>query len=496
MRVRLMHPAGESDPAPAPGAGKDLERDLGLEALLSAMAAGDDFVLDVARATLLARPPSPEVIAHRQQVLADCLADRDVVHILYELAGQAVSAERRSPRGMTTQSAEPLLHRSMRVLELLLGHLRRLRDAVDPAPASFRSPGLRDLADTVAAELDDDFFTAAGTHLQELRFRHGMLLSASLASGGYGTGYVLRHRPAAGWTARLHRGSASRTVWLGPDDEAARQAQYELTTIGIRRIAVVLAQSVDHVVSFFAALRRELAFYVGCVNLHDRLTAIGSAVCFPQPGASGSDVRSYQGLYDPVLVLGTGRPAIPNDLSAEGRPLVVVTGANEGGKSTFLRSLGVAQLMMQAGMFVPARAMRAPVATGVFTHFRREEDATMTRGKLDEELARMARLVDGMAPGALLLSNESFASTNEREGAALGEGIVGGLLDSGVSVCLVTHLFELADVLRRGRDGEGIFLRTERRPDGSRTYRLLPGDPEPTSSGRDLFDRIIGAVGR
>jgi DNA mismatch repair ATPase MutS len=61
---------------------------------------------------------------------------------------------------------------------------------------------------------------------------------------------------------------------------------------------------------------------------------------------------------------------VPNDLEADGTLLVFITGPNSGGKSTFLRSLGAAQLMMQAGMFVPAERYRASLCDGVFTHVR------------------------------------------------------------------------------------------------------------------------------
>ncbi|WP_240977948.1 hypothetical protein [Planctomonas sp. JC2975] len=98
----------------------------------------------------------------------------------------------------------------------------------------------------------------------------------------------------------------------------------------------------------------------------------------------------------------------------------MVTGANRGGKSTFLRSVGLAQLMMQAGMFVPARSLSATIVSGVFTHFKREEDTALASGKFDEELARMRDIVGQIQPRALILFNESFAATNEREGAEVG----------------------------------------------------------------------------
>ena len=94
-------------------------------------------------------------------------------------------------------------------------------------------------------------------------------------------------------------------------------------------------------------------------------------------------------------------------------------GGQSRGKSTFLRSLGVAQLMAQSGMFVTAESFRANVCVGVFTHYKREEDESMESGKLDEELARMSEIADQITPHCLVLCNESFASTNEREGSEI-----------------------------------------------------------------------------
>jgi DNA mismatch repair ATPase MutS len=207
---------------------------------------------------------------------------------------------------------------------------------------------------------------------------------------------------------------------------------------------------------------------------------------------------SARGLYDPSLSLRLTGRVVGNDLEADGKRLVMITGANQGGKSTFLRSAGLAQLMMQCGMFVAAEAFTASVSQGVFTHFNREEDATMEQGKLDEELSRMRDIADVITPGSLLLGNESFASTNEQEGSEIGRQIVRALLDVGIRVLFVTHLFDLAQSLysgqgSAGQGGAALFLRPERRDDGHRTFRLLPGEPLSTSYGPDLYRQIFGA---
>jgi DNA mismatch repair ATPase MutS len=185
---------------------------------------------------------------------------------------------------------------------------------------------------------------------------------------------------------------------------------------------------------------------------------------------------------------------ITNDLQADDKLLVMITGANRGGKSTFLRAIGLAQLMMQCGMFVPAEAMHIKICDGVFTHFKREEDAAMQSGKLDEELARMDEIIGHLNPNSVLLCNESFASTNEREGSEIAGHIVRALLDTGIRVYYVTHLFSLAQGLFQEQRDHALFLRADRLGDGRRTFRIVEGAPLPTSYGEDLYRRIFAGA--
>jgi len=241
-------------------------------------------------------------------------------------------------------------------------------------------------------------------------------------------------------------------------------------------------------------LRSELGFYVGCLNLRDRLAGKGEPICFPEPFAAGKVILSGRGLYDLCLSLSVEERVVGNDVTADDKLLVMITGANRGGKSTFLRGIGLAQLMMQCGMFVPAESFRANVCDGIFTHYKREEDSSMKSGKLDEELSRMSSIVDNMTPNSIVLLNESFASTNEREGSEIARQIVRALLETGIKVIYVTHLFDLAQGFYLAKMDAALFLRAERLADGRRTFRLVEGEPLPTSYGEDLYRRIFGAA--
>ena len=111
----------------------------------------------------------------------------------------------------------------------------------------------------------------------------------------------------------------------------------------------------------------------------------------------------------------------------------------------------------------------------------------------DNPAGRTYELV--IAPGCLLLCDESLGSTNEREGSEIARQIVRALTKAGIRIVFVTHLYDLAESLYAERDPATLFLRAERRPDGHRTFRLPPGELSlPTSYGQDLYQSIFGTA--
>ena len=104
----------------------------------------------------------------------------------------------------------------------------------------------------------------------------------------------------------------------------------------------------------------------------------------------------------------------------------------------------------------------------------------------------MSAIADWIAPGSLVLCNESFASTNEREGSEIARQIIRALTEAGIRVVFVTHLYDLARGCFAADDGTSLFLRAERQPGGHRTFRLRPGGPLPTSHGQDLYRQVFG----
>jgi hypothetical protein len=487
--------------SPLPPNAAVLVTDLELDILFAAMCDQDPFLLEVSKRALLTSLDEPQSITYRQQILTDCLEHAVVVREMYAIAVEAIERERKV-WGWTTQRSSPngTVSRSREVLEIFFGILKRLRELAETHGPKFRSEGFSTLFRLLATELNDKFLADVASHLEGLALREQMVMSAELGPGNEGVHYVLRKPgPHLSWWRRVQAWGAgtlrkeplSYTYEIPERDEAGARALDELRGQGLIRVASALGQSTEHLTSFFEMLRRELAFYVSCLNLRDRLFARGAAFCLPEPRPVESTELTVNHLVDVALRLKTEEPVVGNDVSADAKSLILITGANRGGKSTFLRSVGQAQLMMQCGLFVCADAFRAGVAPGIFTHYKKEEDASMKSGKLDEELTRMSAIVDRVKSRALVLCNESFGSTNEREGSEIARQIVTALLEQDIKVLYVTHMYELAHGFYAQGSPRSLFLRAERLPDGTRTFRMEEGAPLETSFAADLYLRIF-----
>jgi len=472
-----------------------LTQDLELNTLFNALALGDQFLFEVAKKAVLSSLNHPNMILYRQNILKDCLKNSSIVRDIYDIAVESIESKKKSWYGIFNKYPASILYNSINMLQMSVSMLKKLKNIADKHADKFESEGFTAFFAMLNKELGDDFFVSVQNHLRELKFRDGVLISAELGKGNESTDYILR-KPQGKNRSWMKRIFATKppvyTFYIADRDEGGARALSELKDRGINLVANALAQSADHIDSFFTMLRAELAFYVGCLNLHGRLAQMGEPISFPLPVASSERRHSCKGLYDVCLALIMKQKIVGNDLNAEDKDLVIITGANQGGKSTFLRSIGLVQLMMQCGMFVPAESFCSNICDGLFTHFKREEDATMNSGKLDEELSRMSDIVDNLTSNSMLLLNESFAATNEREGSEISRQITSALLEKRVKVFFVTHLYEFAHGFCDKKMEVGIFLRAERQTDGGRTFKLIEGEPLQTSYGEDLYNMIFG----
>ena len=483
-----------------PWNGPDLIQDLQLGPVVSAMADGDEFLYRVAQSALLSSIGNGhDVILYRQAILNDCMKNTPTIKRLYKLAVGVIGNKQVSHWSSgITHSSWSLLSRSVETLQVFTGTLRTLRSIADQVSGEFESEGFKDFFNRIKKEITSEYLLEIEEHLRELNFEDEVLIGAQLGKGNRGSNYVLcKPKEQKKWFEKVFKiGPREYTFRINDQDETAVRKLSEFRNRGVNSVANAAAQSVEHILNYLVMLRTELAFYLGCINLHERLNEIGVKTCFPVPTAADERNLSWEGLYDLSLALSMKMPVVTNDIKSGHKNLVIVTGANKGGKTTFLRSVGVSQMMMHCGMFVPAATFSTNLCTGLYTHFKRKEDVSMESGKLDDELNRMSQIADHLSANSLVLLNEAFAATNVREGSEIARQIVTALSERQVKVFFVSHLYQFVQDLYDARTHETMFLRAERKTDGTRTYKLSEGEPLDTGYGIDLYNTIFNDRGQ
>lgn len=495
MKAFLMHRNHDFDiEQKLPFNEEALLKDLELNTLLNTMALEDEFIYSAVKQGVLSSLKDSDSILYRQSILKDCLKNSSTIMDMYDVATEAVNSERKFYYGIFSDYPDSILDRSVEVLQMFVEMLKKLKNIINQYENEFYSDGFITFFKMINKELNDEYFSIIQNHLKELKFNKGVLISAELGKGNKGVNYIIRRQNDKKQSLLkkiIDMNMMRYTYYISDRDESGTRALSELRNRGIASIANAVAQSTEHILSFFKMLRVELAFYVGCLNLYNKLQEKGVQICFPVPVSAKEIKYSFTGLYDVCLCLSIEQRPISNSTYANGKNLMIITGANQGGKSTFLRSLGLAQLMMQCGIFVPAQEFCSSICSGIFTHFKREEDVTMKSGKLDEELSRMSQIIDNISRDSMILFNESFSATNEREGSEIARQIICALLEKNIRVMFVTHFYELAHGFYKRNMKNAIFLKAERKNSGDRTFKIIEGEPLETSYGADIYKKVF-----
>ena len=223
----------------------------------------------------------------------------------------------------------------------------------------------------------------------------------------------------------------------------------------------------------------DLEFHLAARGFRDLARSKGLAVCFPElcssevEGAPGMELTA---LFNPLL-LGEKRSPVPCDIRvARAGSVVMVTGPNSGGKTRLLQSLAFAQLLGEAGMFVPARSARLPRVSGLFVSIVDESRADQPEGQLGMELLRIRRMFEELGPGSLVLLDELCSGTNPSEGEEIARLVISLLPELGAQVFVTTHLLHFAARLAEERSFVHTeFLQVELDEHERATYGFVPG---------------------
>lgn len=232
------------------------------------------------------------------------------------------------------------------------------------------------------------------------------------------------------------------------------------------------------------ALSRELGFYLGAAAVQRAWAESGVPVTNPRILDKRARRAAIRQSFNTTLLMRAGREAIvPNDIVSDGdRNLFVITGPNNGGKTTYIRQVGQMYWLAHLGMAIPAEEAQMSLIDALFTSFATEDDTTEGTGLYLTELRRIAQFTrpaagqPRMTPYSLVFFDEFANGTDHEESVRRTRIVLDYLSKKGVTAYFTTHKHEIAALTAAGSLRGAVNLAPEvRAADGGivNTYRML-----------------------
>ncbi|WP_321796013.1 MutS-related protein [Caballeronia sp. J97] len=229
----------------------------------------------------------------------------------------------------------------------------------------------------------------------------------------------------------------------------------------------------DFIDPVIARFDREIQFYVAYLEHMTSTKAIGLSFCYPVLSSTSKGVRSVQG-FDIALaekLRAAKKPVVCNDFHLEGEErIIVITGPNQGGKTTFARAFGQLHYLAAVGLPVPGSQAQLYLSDRIFTHFERQEDMKNLRGKLHDDLFRIHEILGGATSRSIIIMNEIFSSTSLKDALYLSRKVMERIMELDALCVYVTFIEELSTL-----SPQTVSMLSEVKPDAiaSRTFRVV-----------------------
>ena len=418
--------------------------DLQLDRLAEAMSISEYYRVSAGELCALFTE-DPAIICWRQAVIRDILQLSGLDEALSRLLDSLDGWEGRSSGRRVADSFA--VGFSLEDFSWLEGYLRK----VDASWAELiRFPVESEGLHTLVGLLDDlrnspryqstaaDFEALCSGHSAPATMRIGYNLDKELKPSRL---KLLRMDPPAEKTAK-GKGTQKRQMMLN-------QRAIEMDALLLQRLSAQASQDIGSFViretAVLRGLRRELVFCLSAAKLARSWQAAGLPVAFPALRPASEKAFSARDLFDPLLLISGKEQVVCNDAELQpGGELVFLTGANQGGKTVFLLSLGLCQWLTQLGFPIPAREAYVSPVKNILTIFAPNGQEYGRKGLLAEEAGRIAEAISNLTEESMLLFNEPLTSTGPEETKSISAEVAAVCMAAGARGIWVTHVYELA----------------------------------------------------
>jgi DNA mismatch repair protein MutS len=355
---------------------------------------------------------------------------------------------------------------------------------------TLRSAGLRDFAEYLKTYIASDEFIAMGEHAKRLREKLSTVEYCMLIK--YSTIRVRQYKGQANLVQDVLSTFSKFSQGEGRD---YRLHIFEESQ-DIKMEATVLNMVATHYKDIFSDLdfffekyynfedkkvqrfSSEIQFYLSWLAFIAPLQKCGLSFCYPTLNETADHLYCRDG-FDLALAYKNrdNRGAtVPNDFEMNTpERVIVVTGPNQGGKTTFARAFGQMHHLAALGLSVPGREASLFLFDNILTHFEREEDLTMLSGKLQDDLTRLRNLFEKATSQSIIIVNEIFGSTTLSDALSLGTRMMDALSALNAPALVVTFLDELAT---HGPEAISMMSTVKEDDPAERTFKITRKPPD------------------
>lgn len=222
-----------------------------------------------------------------------------------------------------------------------------------------------------------------------------------------------------------------------------------------------------------ARFSREIQFYIAYLEYIQTFKKKGLKFCYPKIVSHTKEIFSYES-FDIALasrLKDQDKTVVCNDFYLKGQErIIVVSGPNQGGKTTFARTFGQLHYLASLGCPVPGREAQLYLFDRIFTHFEREEDVKSLQGKLESDLLRMHKILDAASQKSIIIINEFLSSTALKDGIRIAKQIMNTLIRLDALSVWVTFLDELS---RYSEKTVSMVSTVEPEDPSKRTFKVI-----------------------